>query len=258
VLKRLVAGSFVLVCLLMSPLSAPALAAVPGAECAILLHGLARSSSSMKAVENRLTQEGYQVVNQGYESTEHPIAELAVTTVEKALADCAEQSSAHFVTHSMGGILVRQYAFQKGTQHIGRVVMLGPPNQGSETVDKLGDLWLFELINGPAGVELGTSPESVPNSLGPVEFELGVIAGTNSFNPLFSSWLEGEDDGKVSVARARVEGMSAFRTIPNTHTFMMNADVALDEIVSFLQHGVFACADQSTPPEEGEVCEPGR
>lgn len=256
--KKVIVGGVVFAGLLFSLLGVTmpaAHAAEPGTPCAVLMHGLARSSYSMRPVAERLAEEGYQVVNQDYDSTNQPIAALAVATVEEALENCSAGASAHFVTHSMGGILLRQYAAEKGVERIERAVMLGPPNQGSETVDKLGELWLFESINGPAGQQLGTGPDSVPNSLGPVEFELGVIAGTNSFNPLFSYWLEGDDDGKVSVARARVEGMAAFRTIPNTHTFMMGADVALDETVFFLANGSFSCADQSQPREVNEICE---
>ena len=221
----------------------------------MLLHGLARTPNSMRPVEKRMTQEGYQVVNQSYDSTDHPIAELAVAAVEKALGNCTDQTSAHFVTHSMGGILLRQYASEKGTARINRAVMLAPPNQGSETVDKMGHLWLFEAINGPAGQELSTQPDSVPNSLGPVGFELGVIAGTVSYNPLFSYWLQGDDDGKVSVPRARVAGMKAFRTVDENHTFIMSGDVVLDEVVYFLAHGKFECVDQSVPPDADEICE---
>lgn len=252
--KALSAAAVMACCLVSMLLSVSAAGAPPASECVVLLHGLARTPFSMRPVEQRLLQEGFQVVNQGYASTDYAIAELAVDAVEEALEGCVEQTSAHFVTHSMGGILLRQYAFERGTARIARAVMLGPPNQGSETVDKLGDLWLFKLINGPAGVELGTQPSSVPNSLGPVEFELGVIAGTNSYNPLFSYWLAGDDDGKVSVDRARVAGMSAFRTIPNTHTFMMGADMALDETVFFLRNGAFACA-ASSEVDDRVICE---
>ena len=224
-------------------------------SCVVLLHGLARSPASMQPVANRLEKEGYKVVNQGYESTEYSIEELAVSAVEAALDDCARDEPVHFVTHSMGGILLRRYAFEKGPERIGRVVMLGPPNQGSETVDRLGEFWIFNAVNGPAGSQLGTAADSMPNSLGPVEFELGVIAGTASFNPLFSYWLAGDDDGKVAVERAKVDGMAAFRTIPNTHTFMMGADLALDETVYFLETGEFDCAVQSAESAGEETCE---
>lgn len=223
--------------------------------CVVLLHGLARSPASMAPLAKSLEVEGYQVVNYGYESTQYSVAELAVTSVEAALEQCEGDGPANFVTHSMGGILLRHYALEKGPDRIGRAVMLGPPNQGSEVVDKLGGLWLFSAVNGPAGKELGTAADSVPNALGPVEFELGVIAGTSSFNPLFSSWLPEADDGKVSVASAKVDGMSAFRTVPHTHTFMMRADIVLAESATFLRTGRFECPDQAPESVEVNVCE---
>ena len=247
---KLVLGLFLILCC-----SFAAKAEEGAKSCVILLHGLARSPASMRPVENKLLQAGYPVVNFGYDSTDYSIEELAVLTVEAALDECELKEPAHFVTHSMGGILLRRYAFEKGDERIDRVVMLGPPNQGSETVDHLGDLWLFDAINGPAGAQLGTAADSMPNSLGPVGFELGVIAGTKSFNPLFSYWLAGNDDGKVAVARAKVAGMTAFRTIPNTHTFMMSAEVALDEILYFLRTGRFECAGDPTEEDEEAVCE---
>lgn len=239
--------------LIASILLVPAVQAAT--SCVVLLHGLARSAASMKPVAERLEQEGYRVINFGYESTKYPIEELAVNAVQQALESCETQAPAHFVTHSMGGILLRRYAFEKGSERIGRVVMLGPPNQGSEIVDRLGDLWVFRAINGPAGSQLGTAPDSVPNSLGAVDFELGVIAGTASFNPLFSSWLPGQDDGKVAVERAKVEGMTAFRTIPHTHTFIMGTDIALDETVHFLETGKFQCAKLSLDADEPGICQ---
>lgn len=36
-------------------------------DCVILLHGLARSESSMSVLEESLSDEGYKVVNQGYD-----------------------------------------------------------------------------------------------------------------------------------------------------------------------------------------------
>ena len=91
-----------------------------------------------------------------------------------------------FVTHSMGGILVRQYLRQHSVPHLHRVVMLGPPNKGSEVVDVLGNTPGFHFINGDAGLQLGTGQGSVPNTLGPVDFDLGIIAGTRSINWILS------------------------------------------------------------------------
>ncbi len=210
-------------------------------ECVILLHGLARSSASMEALEGRLVQEGYAVSNVDYPSTDHPIETLAPMAVEQGLRYCKKQSSQkiNFVTHSLGGILVRQYLKTHKRQDIGRVVMLGPPNQGSEVVDNLKDTPGFELIHGPAGRQLGTDPSNLPRSLGPVDFELGVIAGTQSVNLILSTMLPNPDDGKVSVESTKVEGMADFIALPATHPFMMTDEIVIDQTVYFLKNGKF-------------------
>ena len=219
-------------------------------ECVILLHGLARSADSMNKIATTLTDENYIVINVDYPSREHSIAELSAITIPDALEQCiAEETSAvNFVTHSLGGILVRQYLSNNDIANLGRVVMLGPPNGGSEVVDKMQDAPGFDWINGPAGRELSTDDNSVPLQLGPVDFDLGVIAGTRSVNLLLSQMLPDEDDGKVSVERTRVEGMCGFVALPTTHVFMMRNKDVLAQISSYLDSGIFVGDDAVNIP----------
>ena len=165
-----------------------------------------------------------------------------VPEVGKAVA-AAGVGRVHFVTHSMGGILVRDYLRRHAPPSLGRVVMLAPPNQGSELVDHLGALAVFGWINGPAGRQLGTGADSLPNRLGPVGFPLGVIAGDWSWNPVYSAIIPGADDGKVSVARARIDGMADFVVVPHGHTFLMSAPDVIDEVLHFLRDGHFSRSD---------------
>jgi pimeloyl-ACP methyl ester carboxylesterase len=214
-------------------------------DCTVLLHGLWRSENSMNHMAESLEKAGFPVRNIAYDSTKQPIEELANDAVERGLAACSGSHLVNFVTHSLGGILVRQYLAGHDIDNLGRVVMLGPPNNGSEVVDRYGSLPGFEWIGGPAGLQLGTGRASVPRALGPVEFDLGVIAGTRSINPILSQSLPGADDGKVSVASTRVDGMNDHVQIPVTHMFMASDPEVIEQVIYYLDHGQF---DRSANP----------
>jgi triacylglycerol lipase len=222
-------------------------------ECVILLHGLARTSYSMTKIEGSLQAAGFVVANIDYPSREYPIEELADDAVNQGLQNCRGHGagSVHFVTHSMGGILVRHFLSRHHIAELGRVVMLGPPNQGSEVVDQFSEVPGFFTYNGPAGLQLGTGPDSIPNRLGPVNFTLGVIAGTGSVNPILSATLPDKDDGKVTVARTQVEGMTDFITVDTTHTVIMRNAEVIRQTLAFLRQGKFIhdTPEQARPGE---------
>ncbi len=209
-------------------------------DCVVLLHGLAKSKHSMTKLEHALKNEGYSTVNYDYPSRSDAIPSLAETHINNALSQCPKARKIHFVTHSMGGILVRQYLVNHSISNLGRVVMLGPPNRGSEVVDKLHKLPGFEWIGGPSSLQLGTQENSAPAQIGPANFELGVIAGSRTVNPILSLWLPGSDDGKVTVANTKLEGMKQHIVLPVTHPFMMRNQQVIAQVTHFLAQGQFA------------------
>lgn len=215
-------------------------------ETVVLLHGLIRSSVAMERIADRLEKEGYAVHNLDYPGRESTIDEI-VDEIHTKLETCCHSHAEklHFVTHSMGGIVVRAYVDRYHPENLGRVVMLGPPNKGTELADKLKDNKLVGMVFGPVIQELGTGVESTPNRLGKADFEVGVITGDISWNPLASWMIPGPDDGTVSVKNAQLEGMTDFLVVPSTHTFiMLNSDV-IEEVVYFLRNGQFSTKNSS-------------
>jgi len=208
-------------------------------ETVVLLHGLARSGRSMHLLGSRLSDAGYVVHNVRYPSTELSPDGLDAHLHKQLVACCKKTRRLHFVTHSLGGILIRAYLAAHETRNLGRVVMLAPPNHGSEAVDLLGGSALFRWALGPTATQLGTDAQSLPNRLPPPDFEVGIIAGTRSINPLGSMVVPGESDGTVSVQSAKLEGMSDFIMVPETHTFIMRSESVAAQTLEFLRSGRF-------------------
>mgnify|MGYP001819563882 FL=1 len=212
-------------------------------DCVVLLHGLARTSVSMNKMERELAAAGFATANIDYPSREHTVEELAELAVPEGIAACRAREGVdtiHFVTHSLGGILVRQYLSNHELPELGRVVMLGPPNQGSVAVDELRDVPGFDWLNGPAGRQLGKGENSVPLKLGPADFELGVIAGNRSIDPITSAVLENPDDGRVSVEDTKLDGMADFIVVDHSHAFMMRMRRTIELTETFLRNGRFS------------------
>ena len=187
-------------------------------ECVVLLHGLNRSYRAMSKMATGLQEAGYTTANVDYPSQSSTVEELATMAVNEGLDRCRETNAEqiHFVTHSIGGILLRYAHSESPIPELGRVVMLAPPNQGSEIVDITREWPGAELISGKAGLQLGTDEDSIPAKLGPVEFELGIVAGTGTIS-FFSAMLPNPDDGKVSVERTKIAGMTDFLVVDNSH-----------------------------------------
>lgn len=214
---------------------------VSASECVILLHGLARTSSSMNKLEKRLNKENYSVINVDYPSRQKKIEELAEIAVNEGLEFCRKEKALriHFVTHSLGGILVRYYLASQKIPEMGRIVMLAPPNQGSRVVDKFSGYPGYGVINGPAGYQLGTDENSIPLQLGPADFELGIIAGNKTINLILSTAFDESNDGKVAVKDTQLEGMTDFLVVPYAHPFIMDSNEVIDQVLYFLRHGFF-------------------
>lgn len=215
-----------------------------GSPPIVLLHGLGRTRYSLWPIAREAMRRCYRVHNLGYPSRREPIEQLAESVGQRVREIAGEEGAVDVVTHSMGGIVLRAAVASRAlpAETVRRVVMLAPPNHGSELADRLRDYRVYRLALGPAGQQIGTNEESVPRRLPPPPFEVGIIAGRRSANPLFARALSGEGDGKVTVASAQLEGMRELVVVDRSHTFMMWAPDVLAHIFSFLETGRFVTA----------------
>jgi pimeloyl-ACP methyl ester carboxylesterase len=199
-----------------------------------------------------LSRQGYPVRNLGYPSRRFNIEHLVSQVIAPAFAELPGTGPVYWVTHSLGGILLRclvnRVLDNTQRERITRVVMLAPPNQGSALVDTLRQWPLLPQIMGPAFLQLGTDDRAIWRELAqceeqrPVGWQVGVIAGTRSWEPWFSHLLDGENDGKVAVASAHWPSATAAIRLPVNHTTLMRDARVLAQISHFLAHGQFSAS----------------
>jgi len=215
--------------------------AKPDCECAILLHGLGRTAASMGKIEKRLAESGFRVWNQTYPSRKLTIEKLAESHIIKGLQQCQDWGATriHFITHSLGGILIREYLQTHKIRKLDKIIMLAPPNHGSDVADKLNGNFFFKLIMGPAGQQLGTGKTDKPKSFKPIPGIIGVLAGIKSHDPWFSWIFNGPNDGKVSTDATKLAEMRDFLLVNHGHTFIMNGDDVIEQILHFLGNSKF-------------------
>ena len=212
---------------------------VSSVETVVLLHGLGRSARNMLILKWRLQARGYRVCNVDYDTRVRSL-DQAADAVHDSLRTCVRADSRiHFVTHSLGGLVLRALLDRHPVPMAGHAVMLAPPNRGSEIADHVGEFRVTESILGPLAAQLGTQPEDLPQRLPIPPIPFGVIAGDQWINPAGPLWLPAPHDGTVSVASTRLVGMQDHIVLPYTHTFIMNSSAVADQIESFLRAGRF-------------------
>lgn len=211
-------------------------------EGVVFLHGISRSFRSLIKLQQAVDKAGFATRNIGYPSREKPLSDL-VDDIHPAIAPFTEANDGctHFVCHSMGGLLARAYIARYRPARLGRVVMLGTPNGGSEIADVLKDWLLYRMYFGPAGQQLVTTRDADTEALLPaVDYPVGIIAGDRSLDPIASRFmLPGADDGRVTVARTKLDGMADHVVIAASHAFMMKNKEAIAQTIAFLRSGKF-------------------
>jgi hypothetical protein len=236
----------------------------------VSVHGLGRTRNSMSTIGKYVSEKGdYGWINFGYASTRTEITDNA-TALSKALDELAslklEQDAAvestddsqrgiefHFIAHSLGNIIVRNVLCERERNdpdrqptawRLGRIVMLGPPNQGSAMANLLKKSNAFRLITGSSGVDLGDEWDALEDRLTTPKCEFAIIAGgksdTKGFNPL----LTGDDDLIVRVEETKLSGAADFAVIPSVHTSLMDRRESKEMALRFFQFGFLKTADE--------------
>ena len=204
----------------------------------VLLHGIWRSSKSMFFIERYLRRRGYEVLNLDYPSTRLPL-EALIETVHPRIAEFSNGATTHFVCHSMGGLVIRAYLSRHRPVGLGKVVMLGTPNHGSEVADFIKGWRAYRHCFGPAGQQLTTNQSAIAHLFSGVDYPLGIIAGDTSLDVVCKHIIGKPSDGKVSIESTKLEGMSAHCVVPVSHLMLTYSRRVNRLIAQFLAEGKF-------------------
>lgn len=228
----------------------------------IVLHGLIRTSKSMRQLADYLQENGgFETLNFEYASTRKKVGEhaLALKSVIDGLGP--EVTEIYLVGHSLGNLVVRRYLADntdeqtgcQGDPRIKRAVMIGPPNQGSRMARLLKSSRLFQTFAGASGSQLSSTWEELAPTLATPKFEFGIIAGgQDSSGDLSNFVLNGKDDFTVSVEETKLEGARDFLVRPLFHSTMMNQPDVIQATFKFLKNGFFVSESDRVPLERPE------
>lgn len=192
----------------------------------VLLHGFWRTSKSLSKIERVLKRKGYVVVNVNYPSKSKTIEECAEYLKRVIEEKCVDNNKTiNFITHSMGGIVLRYYLANNNLINLGRVVMSAPPNKASKWADLLCKFKIARNLLGPALGQFTSYGESILKKLPEPNYEVGIIAGKYDFT------VPGDD--------VKLKNMKDYMLVPKIHTFILDDDLAIDGAINFLEMGSF-------------------
>jgi pimeloyl-ACP methyl ester carboxylesterase len=207
----------------------------------VLLHGISRTARSFRKMQTALEGSGFATLNQDYASRRKALEALA-EDIHPAIQRFADgiDGSVHFVGHSMGGLLARVYIARYRPTRLGRVVMLGTPNSGSEIADRLKHIGAYRAWFGPAGQQLVTQRDAtIAAMFPPVDYPVGIIAGNRSVDPIMSAFLPKPHDGRVSVENTRLDGMADHIIVGTSHPWLIRNGRAIEQTITFVRDGSF-------------------
>lgn len=211
-------------------------------QAVIVLHGLGESRRSMKPLVDHLRDSlDATVLAFGYASTKAAIADHG-RALAGVVASLPAGTRVSFVGHSLGNLVVRSWIGQADTAHLQRlhrIVMLGPPNQGSELARRASQVWMLAALSQGAARDLVVDWDTVAPTLPVPPCPFGIVAGGTGNDDGYSPLLKGDDDAVVTVAETRLDGADDFFLVPVRHAAMMKSPTVQDAVTAFLTTGRF-------------------
>ena len=208
-------------------------------EWVVLVHGLLSGPRALLPIEKELVRNGYRVISFRYDSRNQSIKSASeMLGREIAHRIPAGAKRVHFVTHSLGTIIVRYHLAESTMKNQGRFVMIAPPNQGSSWGRTLvKNVPFFNYILGVAGRDVQHSPASrLP---GPPPCEFGIIAGAMGNSYGLNPFIIGDNDGTIAVSETVLDGATDYLLVRGQHTLLLSRKDVIDNVVSFLGTGKF-------------------
>lgn len=213
----------------------------------VVLHGLARSRSSMKPLCDHLRRDGgYSVFDVGYPTTRGSVANHA-ESLDSAMQSLSDLDEISFVAHSLGNIVIRYWLHEMANNPqrplplpaFGRMVMLAPPNQQPAMAVALIRGELMESLAGKSAYDLAEGWRDLEPKLAIPPFPFGILAGGRGNDHGYNPLLEGDDDGVVTVENTRLARASDFRRVDALHSFIMSTAAVRRMTLQFLKEGSF-------------------
>jgi len=214
----------------------------------IVLHGLGEGRSSMRPIANHLRKTlDATVLLFGYASTAATI-EAHGRSLDAVVDSLPPSARISFVGHSLGNLVVRRWmslADDGDLDRVDRMVMLGPPNRGSDLARQVGGVGVLAAFAEGAARDLVVDWPQVEPQLAMPPCEFGIVAGGRGDGSGFSPLLDGDDDAIVRVEETRLEGAGDFLLVPVHHAAMLRDDRVKRATERFLKSGRFAAEHEA-------------
>ena len=208
----------------------------------IVLHGLGEGRRSMQPLVESLRQAlDATVLSFGYASTSTGLDDHG-RALDACVRDMPEADGISFVGHSMGNLVVRRWmtlAAPADLSRVRRMVMLGPPNQGSELARQVAKIGILASLSNGAARELVLEWQRIAPELAVPPCPFGIVAGGKGDERGYSGFLAGDDDAVVRVEETRLPGADAFLLLPVRHSAMMKHAGVQRATAAFLETGRF-------------------